>query len=111
MTFDEAVEGLINTMLGGWGGILGRPLVVIECGMIPGQEDGWAPLSPDPAGGYEKRWREILDRADRDWINLRLFSADGGAVGILIEYFDSGSPLRAHPRVAVTYGGSLTDHP
>lgn len=105
MTFDQAVEGLITTMLDDPETVQGRPLVVFEDQLVGA---AWTLMPTDPSGSYEKRWREIVDRVDRDWINLRLFPADNDAVGVLVEYFDSGNPSRCHPGVTVVFGGSLT---
>lgn len=59
-----------------------------------------------PAAGYEHRWRAVLARRERGWINLRANGVREGALEVLVEYVGADAPL-AEPRpVAVIYGGA-----
>lgn len=79
--------------------------LVFESTVGPGQDDTYT--SAGPVDDYEPRWREVLDRVDRDWINLRVFPTADGGIGILVEYVDSGGARKRRQEIAITYGGSL----
>lgn len=107
LTFEEAVAELVSVASQhAEGSPRWQRVEVFESRVGPGDDPAFTPAGP--ADDYEDRWREVLDRVDRGWVNLRLLPVTDGALGVLVEYVGAATPRRRE-RIALVLGGELTE--